>query len=79
MIAALKEDLTTRFKEWYDRDEVYILAASSADENVTAEWLEEIKEAFPGKEVMCDNLSMGVSCHIGPGGLGIGCSCKPNF
>ena len=37
----------------------------------------EIQEAFPGMDVVCDELSLGVSCHIGPGGLGIGCSCKP--
>lgn len=30
MIDALKEDLDTRFKEWYDRNEVCIMAASSA-------------------------------------------------
>ena len=30
MIDALKEDLDTRFKEWYDRNEVCIMEASSA-------------------------------------------------
>ena len=30
-------------------------------------------------EVMCDNLSLGVSCHTGPGALGIGCSVCPEF
>ena len=28
-------------------------------------------------EVMCDQLSMGISCHTGAGVLGIGCSCRP--
>mgnify|MGYP000432055436 CR=1 FL=1 len=37
----------------------------------------EIKESFPGMDVMCDDLSLGLSCHIGPDGLGIGCSCMP--
>ena len=45
---------------------------------VTDEWVNEIREAFGGVEVLCDDLSMGVSCHIGPGGLGIGCSCRPD-
>ena len=53
------------------------MAASSADEETTKEWVEEIKEYFPGFEVLCDNLSMGISCHTGDGALGIGCSCKP--
>lgn len=77
MIEAMKHDLENTFKEWYDRGEVYLLAASSAPKEVTEEWITQIQEAFPGMEVMCDDLSLGVSCHIGYGGLGIGCSCKP--
>ena len=78
MIEALKHDLETTFSEWYKRGEVNLLAASSAPADVSREWEEEIRAAFPGMEVHCDNLSMGVSCHIGYGGLGIGCSCRPD-
>lgn len=77
MIEAMKNDLETKFNEWYDKGEVYLLAASSASEEDTQEWVKEVEEAFPGMEVMCDKLSLGVSCHIGYGGLGIGCSCRP--
>lgn len=77
MIAAMRQDLETTFKEAYEAGEVRLLAATSADEKTTAAWLEEIREAFPGMEVYCDDLSFGVSCHIGPDGLGIGCSCRP--
>lgn len=78
MIAAMKHDLETKFREQYERGEVYLLAASSAEKDVTEDWIKEIQAAFPDMEVMCDNLSLGVSCHIGYGGLGIGCSCKPH-
>lgn len=77
MIDAIREDLETRFKEEYDRGEVYMMAATSASEEETKQWVQEIEEAFPGMEVMCDNLSLGVCCHTGPGALGIGISCKP--
>lgn len=77
MLEAMKNDLETTFKDWYDKGEAYLLAASSADEETTALWVKEIEEAFPGMEVMCTNLSLGVSCHIGPGGLGVACSCRP--
>ena len=53
------------------------MAASSAPKEDTEQWTREIQEAFPEMEVMCDDLSLGVSCHIGYGGLGIGCSCRP--
>lgn len=77
MLEAMKKDLETRFREYYDRNEVYLLAASSADEETTQEWLEEIRAYFPGMEVLCGDLPLVIACHIGEGGLGIGCSCKP--
>ncbi len=77
MIKALQNDLETKFKAEYEAGEVYLLAASSASKEETNQWIQEIKEAFPDMDVMCDDLSLGVCCHIGPGGLGIGCSCKP--
>ena len=77
MIEAMKQDLETKFKEYYENGEIYLMAATSADEQTTQEWVEEIKAAFPGMEVMCDYLTLGISCHTGEGALGIGCSCRP--
>jgi len=77
MLESMKHDFETRFKDAYDKGEVYLLAASSADEETTAAWVEEIKAFFPGMEVLCDKLSLGISCHTGEGALGIGCSVKP--
>lgn len=77
MLETIREDLETTFKEEYERGEVSLLAATSATEAETAQWVKEIEAAFPGMEVLCDNLSLGVCCHTGPGALGIGLSCKP--
>ena len=77
MLEAMRTDLTVNFKDAYEAGDVYLLAASSSSPEVTEEWIQEIKEAFPGMDVMCDDLSFGLCCHIGPDGLGIGCSCKP--
>ncbi len=76
-IEAMKNDLNTKFKEYYDKGEVHLLAASSADADGVASWIEEIKAEFPGMDVMYDDLSLGLCCHIGPNGFGIGCSCYP--
>ena len=77
MLKAMKQELEETFREYYDRGEVYLLAASSADEETTKDWLAEIREYFPGMDILCDDLSLGLSCHVGEGGLGIGCSCRP--
>ncbi|HCT92497.1 MAG TPA: DegV family protein [Lachnospiraceae bacterium] len=77
MLEAVHQDLETRWKEYHERGEAYLLAASSASPEATEEWVREIREEFPDMEVLCDELSLGVSCHIGPGGLGIACSCRP--
>ena len=77
MIEALRHDLETIFKEDYEAGRVRLVAATSADEKLTISWLQEIRAAFPDMDVYCDDLSLGVSCHIGPDGLGIGFSCRP--
>jgi len=77
MLEAMKHDLEVTFKEYTDRGEVYLMAATTADEKTTAEWLEEIQAFFPGMDVISAPLTLGIACHTGEGALGIGCSCRP--
>ena len=77
MLEALKNDMEIKFKEYYDRDEVYLLVATSADEATTQEWIDEVKAYFPGMDVLAGNLSLGICCHTGEGALGVGLSCRP--
>ena len=77
MLEAIQNDMENEFKEYYDRGEVYLLAATSANEEETAAWVEEIKAYFPGMEVLAGNLSLGICCHTGEGALGVGISCRP--
>ncbi len=79
MLETLRHDLETRFKEQYEAGEVHLLAASSATPEETAEWIGDIRAAFPGHDVLSGNLSLGICCHTGPGALGIGCSCRPKY
>ncbi|MBQ5677065.1 MAG: DegV family protein [Lachnospiraceae bacterium] len=77
MLEAMKNDLEVTFKEYAERGEVYLMAATSADEETTKEWVEEIKNYFPGMDVICTPLTLGIACHTGEGALGIGCSTRP--
>lgn len=76
MLEAMKHDFEVTFKEYTEKNEIYLMAASSADEATTQEWIDDIKAYFPGMEVLCDDLSLGICCHTGEGALGIGCSCR---
>ena len=77
MLDAIKNDLEVTFKEYHDRGEAYLLVATSANEEITNAWIEEVKEAFPGMDVLAGNLSLGICCHTGEGALGVGISCRP--
>ena len=72
MLAAMKHDFETRFKELADKGEMQLSVAHTANDAEAAIFVEEIKAAFPGVPVaFVDPLSLSVSCHIGPGALAI--------
>ncbi len=72
MLAAMKHDFETRFKELADRGEMQLSVAHTANDAEAAAFAEEIKAVFPGVPVaFIDPLSLSVSCHIGPGALAI--------
>ncbi len=77
MLAAIHHELEQNYAEELARGEVHLLAATSAAPEVTAAWVEEIKEAFPGMEVLSGNLALSICCHTGEGALGVGLSCRP--
>ena len=77
MLEAIREDLDVTFREYHEKGEVYLLVATSADKETTDSWIEEVKEAFPGMDVLAGNLSLGICCHTGEGALGVGISCRP--
>lgn len=77
MLEAIQKDLTVTFKEYHEKGEAFLLVATSADEETTQNWIAEVKEAFPGMEVLAGNLSLGICCHTGEGALGVGISCRP--
>lgn len=73
----LRNDFETKFKESFDKNEVHLLAAAAVTEGEAREWIAEVKENFPGTDVLYTPLSLGICCHTGRGALGIACSLKP--
>lgn len=79
MLEAIRQDLETTFREEYEKGEIHLMIASSADEVTTLGWIEEIQAFFPGMEILGDDLPLGICGHTGPGALGIGISCVPKL
>ena len=69
-----RQELAGRFAEPLAQGRVTLLAASSASPEATAAWEARLKAEFPGMKLLSDQLSLGVSCHIGEGGMGVGLS-----
>ena len=75
MIEAMQKEVQTRFKELYDNDNFKMcISYSDVDDETLKGWIDEVKEAFPDKELLIRPLSLSIGCHIGPGALAIaGC------
>lgn len=79
MINAIKNDLETRFKECYDKKEVYLLIAHTKNDEDAQSYAKEIGDLFKGFPIYVDKLSLSIACHIGPGSLAFACCEKIKY
>lgn len=76
MINAIRKDMENRFGGITDEETVFIDIAHTNNLENALSFKEEIQKAFPQcKNIYIDELSLSVSCHIGPGSLAIA-ACK---
>lgn len=68
LVDAVRDDLAGRFA---GRDTQLAIAYSGAP-SVGEEWLDYVQGEFPDRSVMKGVLPISISCHVGPGTLGIG-------
>lgn len=73
MLNAIRKDLDTRFKKYYDNGEMAIAVAHSGITNKNAlSFAEEVKKAFPNLEfTFVDSLPLSIICHIGQDSLAV--------
>ncbi len=78
MIEAIEKDMQGRFKWFVDKGEADINYSYSScnDPEEVKEWVEELREAFPGYNIVGEPLSLVIGCHIGPGSLAVTVSRK---
>ena len=70
MKEAMHNDLNTRFA---NAPSMRLYVAYAGGEELGEMWKQEVQESFPNYEIEMYPLSLSVSCHTGPGALGIGC------
>lgn len=72
MVAAIRNDLLTRFKPYLDAGEMTISVAHTNNYQEAQTFKAELEATFPNIPVTyVDPLSLSVSCHIGPGALAV--------
>lgn len=74
MLAAMEADISNRFGGMENIGNIHIAVAHTENEQAAMEFREEIREKFGVQDVVCNPLSLSISCHIGPGALAIACS-----
>ncbi len=75
MITAIKKDIEERFAALDEKGELRLCVAySNVDDETLQSWVDEVKEAFPGRELVIRPLSLSIACHIGPGALALAVS-----
>lgn len=74
MLAAIEEDIKTRFGGLDNMENIHMEVAHTANEEAALELVEMIKERFGVETVDMYPLSLSISCHIGAGSLAVACS-----
>lgn len=71
MIKALQDDLADRFADAAVGKGISLYSAYTCSREEAEEYVKELEEIFGAKFIL-EPLSLSVSCHIGPGAIGIG-------
>lgn len=75
MIDALKKDIEERLDPEGKGENVHVCIAYTYDREPALELKKELEALYPNSSIICDPLSLSVSCHIGPHALAIA-ACK---
>ncbi|MEA4816493.1 MAG: DegV family protein [Lachnospiraceae bacterium] len=71
IINAIQKDMLTRFAASAAQKGITLHAAYAGLAEDCESWEQELKEAFPGKDIEMDVLPLNISTHVGRGAIGI--------
>lgn len=69
MIQGVKKDMEERFP----KEEMIVRVTYNGSPELGQLWQKKVQESFPEHEVGLDIFPLSISCHVGPGSVGIGC------
>lgn len=72
MIDAIRKDFKERFNN-NEKNDMVLYIAHTKNIEAAEEFREEVLKEFPGMDIEINDLSLSVSCHIGPGSLALAC------
>lgn len=78
MINAIKKDFEERFSSYVAEGNMALAIAHTDNLEAALEFKKEVEEEFKGIDIYVDELSLSVSCHIGPGALALATAKKVN-
>lgn len=78
MINAIKRDFEERFSAYVAEGNMALAIAHTDNLEAALEFKKEVEEEFKGIDIYVDELSLSVSCHIGPGALALATAKKVN-
>ena len=77
MMTAIDNDIKNRFGG--DYNDIHFAVVHTQNETAANALAEELKEVYPGIDIVINPLSLSVSCHIGPGALAIAICKKMKY
>lgn len=72
ILNAIRKDVETRFASYVKDGSLKLAIAHTSQAAEVEQWVEEVREAFPGFEIATiDPLAISIVCHTGPGVLAL--------
>lgn len=72
ILDAVRKDVETRFASYVKDGSLKLAIAHTSGSAEVEQWVEEVREAFPGFEITTiDSLAISIVCHTGPGVLAL--------
>ena len=74
MLEKLRADMEGRLKDLHDSGHLRVkIACSRVSDQLREEWVDQVQQYFSlDYPVECADLTLSISCHTGPGVLGVG-------